>query len=676
MATMTEQQILLRKHFTNVPGKKIQPTVKSNHFLYQTDNRGENRDSLEKSQNYWMNLAPFRKRTERAWRYRRGNQWEDLVDDPDVINGTVKEKDVIEGQGQIAMSVNLIAPAIRAIKGQFRAANSRSNVVARTREDAPIGEMLTNTIKAIYEDNEGDEEDAAALDIFTSSGAGIQRVDYKYNDEKSRSYARFWNCEMSEMAFNPVKRRDMSDLDLVSQFHDMSLERVIAGFAYNKTDEAKIRQIYGYVSSRNHNHDEHFTEDWVKNREFTNTYEGNLCRVHEIWEKKGVWKYWFHDWGKVSWGTVKMTPENKMKFDQENAERIMMCQQNGIDPSGVLIEYREKFIQTWFFKFITPNCETLLSGETPYRHKSHPFVFLLHPLIRGEVWGFVEDIIDLQRKFNRDLILKDFVIGSGAKGVLLFDENSETEDYPLKRVLAEYPKRNGVIVYDGKKGEIPQQMVNKGVPAGLDESLAFGLQLMNSNSGVSDAMKGATPTSGTPSSLYMQSAQNSTLNIKDYLDAFNSFRTRRDRKLLEVHIQYAPDKEYLPISGQNYSEESKIWDRSKIKDDLTYVLKIDQTTDSRVYRSIIDEQLLQFVAQGVLPFEIYLKNSSIPNADKILADLDELKKQAAQGNIPQQGATPQMVQALQGMGANPQNANPQALEMMNRYAGNAPQAPQ
>jgi len=28
------------------------------------------------------------------------------------------------------------------------------------------------------------------------------------------------------------------------------------------------------------------------------------------------------------------------------------------------------------------------------------------------------------------------------------------------------------------------------------------------------------------------------------------------------------------------------------------------------------------------------------------------------------------------MGANAQNANPKALELMNRYAGNAPQVPQ
>jgi hypothetical protein len=674
MATITDKQIELRKYITNLPVKKVQQGPKSNPFLYKNDERGENRFSLEKAQNYWMNLDAFRKRTERAWRYRRGNQWEDNVLDSD-LGYDVKEKDVIEAQGQIAMSVNLIAPAIRAIKGQFRTANSQSNVVARTREDAPIGEMLTNTIKAIYEDNDGAEEDAALLDMYLCSGAGIQRVDYKYNDEKSRSYSRFWNCEMAEMAFNPVKRRDMSDLDFISQFHDMSIEKLIAGFAYNTSDEAKIRQFYGYVSSQNLNPDEHFTEDWVKNREFSNTYEGNLCRIHEIWEKKGVWKYWFHDWGKVSWGTVPMTSEQKMNFDRENAERIAICQAKGIDPKGVLIEYRQKFIQTWFFKFITPNCDTLLAGETPYKHKSHPFAILLHPLIRGEVWGFVEDIIDLQRKFNRDLILKDFVIGASTKGVVLIDENSITEEYPLTRILQEYPKRNGVIVYDGKKGELPKQMTNNGVPVGLDESLAFGLQLMNSNSGVSDALQGKTPASGTPASLYMQSAQNSTINIKDYLDAFNSFRTRRDRKLLDIHIQYAPDKEYLPISGQNYSEESKIWDRTKLRDDLTYVLKMDQGTDSRLYRSIVDELLFGLVDKQQLPLKIALKNSSIPFADKIMADMEEYEKQIQQGNVPPD-QTGNIVQGLQQMGASPQNANPKALELMNRYAGNTQQATQ
>ena len=84
-------------------------------------------------------------------------------------------------------------------------------------------------------------------------------------------------------------------------------------------------------------------------------------------------------------------------------------------------------------------------------------------------------------------------------------------------------------------------------------------------------------------------AQNSTLNSKDILDAFNSFRCRRDRKIIDVVVQFYKEKEYLPVSGQNYREDSIIFDPEKIGEDLQYEIQVNQGTDSQVYRAIIDE---------------------------------------------------------------------------------------
>lgn len=659
------------KKVTSVASKQ------GNKFLYKNEDKAENTRLIENASVYWMGLQSFRERYERAWRYRRGKQWEDLVYDPDS-SSYKKEETLIKDQGQIPFVVNLIGPNVRNIIGQFRSSNTRSNVIARTREDAPVGEMLTNTIKAVYDANKGIEKDAQALDIFLNSGMFLQKLTNEFDNQERRSRIKFRNVDINSSFFNPVKEMDLEDLNLIGSFYDLTVDDVIAKFARNKTDEVKIREMFRYVTNDAYNTDEHFTDEWAINRDFFVPSEPNKCRVYEIWENVGEWKYWCHDWANAKYYYRRITDQNKLKIDEENANRLMLAAQYGIPEEDVqLIEVKERFVQCWRCKFITPRYETLWECDSPYRHKSHPFALMLHPLIRGEVWGYTEDIIDLQRKFNRDHILSDYVIGASAKGTLFVPEEAITDDFPFEDIVETWSKRNGVVKIKLKQGaQMPLELTGKATPAGLHESMALVLQLMNSSSGVSDAIKGQTPDSGTPASRYAMEAQNSTISIKNYLDPFNNARCDRDKKLLELIIQYTKEKEYLPVSGQNYAEETKVFDPSKLRDDLTYTLQIDQGTDSRVYRALIDDQLFKWVDSQTLPLKIALKNSSLPFADKIMADLDEMEQQAQQGNIPQAGSAgimPQLAQGLAGMGADPSKANPQALAMMQKHMG-VPQA--
>jgi hypothetical protein len=349
----------------------------------------------------------------------------------------------------------------------------------------------------------------------------------------------------------------------------------------------------------------------------------------------------------------------------------MLAAQYGIPASEVkIIQYREKYMKFWMYKFLTPNGQTLDAGETPYNHNSHPFVFMLHPMIRGEVWGIIGELIDIQRGFNRDKILLDFIIGSSSKGTLFIDENSVADDFNADEIAETWSRRNGVIKLKLKPGaHLPQQLVGSAVPAGLNESLQLGMQLMNTQSGVSDAIQGRKPDAGTPASRYAMESQNATLNSKDILDAFNSFRCRRDRKIIDVAVQYFKNKEYLPVSGQNYSDESKIFDPQKIGEDLQYELSVSQGTDSQVYRSLIDDWLNGLVEKGLLPIELMLKHTSIPFADNLLNDINEMKKQASQGNVAyNQGNVPQQaVNYLQSQGADASKANPKTVDLMTKY---------
>lgn len=651
----------------------VQKAPKSNECLYRESDRTENMAKLQRYSNYWYGLSDFRTRTERAWRYRRGKQWDDYVYDPDT-GEYLQEKELIEAQGQIAFVVNMIAPLVKNLKGQFRSSKSRSTVIARAREDQTIGEMLTNTLRYIGDVNKGWEKDANAMEIFLCSGACVQKVEYKYFPKKSKNLVRFKNCELANMFFNPVLDQELEDMTCIGEIHDMHIDKVVAAFAKNKRDEARIRQLYFNHDPNQNVIDETFTEDRIKNVNFYQPNDPNLCRVIESWEKVGEWVYWYHDWRTGNYDTAKMTEQNRLKFESINQKRINEAAAYGIPPEDAeTIEYSAKFEQVWKYKFMTPYGETLAEGDTPYAHKEHPYVLLLYPMIRGEIWGFVEDVIDIQRGFNRDKILLDFVIGSSAKGLLVIDENSITDDFNFDEIAENWSKRNGIIKLNLKKGlsQMPQQIAGKAMPTGLNESLSLGMELMNKMGGVSDAIQGRNPGAGVPASRYAQEAQNSTINSKDYMDAFNAFRMDRDKKILDVMVQFTNEKLYLAISGNNYAEESKVFDPDRLPDDMDTEITMGMGADSQVYRAIMDDRLHEYVMKGLIPLKLSLKNSSLPFADQLLNDLEQMEQGMAQNGVPAAGGQSvpqQVVQGLQGQ-ADATQANPMAVDMMKKYMG-------
>ena len=79
-----------------------------------------------------------------------------------------------------------------------------------------------------------------------------------------------------------------------------------------------------------------------------------------------------------------------------------------------------------------------------------------------------------------------------------------------------------------KQGQNIQNIVHQyngsAAVAGDYELLNLQLKLINDISGVNSAMQGQTPSSNTPSSLYAQQVQNSSMNVKGLLDSFRNFQ--------------------------------------------------------------------------------------------------------------------------------------------------------
>ena len=173
------------------------------------------------------------------------------------------------------------------------------------------------------------------------------------------------------------------------------------------------------------------------------------------------------------------------------------------EETAQLIETEWSIMQTWRYRFFSPLGDLLDEGETPYWHGEHPYVFKLYPLIDGEVHAFVEDVIDQQRYINRLITMIDFIMGSSAKGVLLFPEDQIPDGMTIEDIADEWTKYNGIILFRPRPGSpMPQQIAVNATQVGAYEMLSLQMRLFEDISGVHGAIQSKAAQSGTPASLY------------------------------------------------------------------------------------------------------------------------------------------------------------------------------
>lgn len=106
-------------------------------------------------------------------------------------------------------------------------------------------------------------------------------------------------------------------------------------------------------------------------------------------------------------------------------------------------------------------------------------------------------------------------------------------------------------------------MIANSSQTGVYDMLRIQLQLLEDVSGVSGAMQGKTPASGTPAALYAQQSQNAATSLIDILESYRQLRENRDTKMMKLQQQFYTDSRYLNIVGGNYSEEAKMFDPGK-----------------------------------------------------------------------------------------------------------------
>ncbi len=627
---------------------------------------------LQRACNYWNALSDFRKRRERNRKYYRGDQWGDQVYDPDA-GEFVTEKELIKSHGKVPLVQNQIRQLLKNQLGQYLTDTSKTSVVSHKRSDAQIAEMLTNTIQYGLQVNRANDIDTRNFEEFMLSGAAAWKSLYAFIDKYQREDLWISTPPIPNMFFTPnLKDVRMVEMDLVGEFYDLYYKDIICSFAKTPKDEERLKRIYAHVLDPNTSIQPTgaLSRSFSDNQDFYVPNEPDKGRVFEIWERKVGWKLRCHDWLNAKYFVADV--KDKKTIDNENLQRLSDAAMQGADPKMVpLITYRESMQRFWTVKYLSWQGDVLFQQETPYEHKEHPYTLLLYPLVDGEVWGFVEDIIDQQRYINRLITLLDFIIGSSAKGVLLVPADAIADDFDLDQIAEEWTKFNGVIKVKMKPGmQMPQQISANSTNIGIHELLSLQLKFMAEISGVSGAVQGHKADSGTPASLYAQEAQNSTLNSRDYFAAYGSARTERDWKALKVQIQYYEDDRNLALSGSSFNEDSLVYKQERAQN-VEFDMVLAKTPDSPVYRGIIESSLREFLTAQYIDFETYLRNSSLPFADNLLNDVVAKKKALMEGAMPGSIADPaafgQVQQYLQSQGADASKANQAALAMANKY---------
>lgn len=636
-------KVLNLKNLTKGKKAKIKDYKVRDVFINQDTT--ENTHLLQVANDYWNSLQDFRDRRERSRRYYRGDQWYELMVNPDDPTETISEETYIKNQGKIPFKQNIIRQLVKNVIGQYTLNPTETIVITRNRETQTEGEMMSQVLRAAMDLNRVKKLDTRNWEEFMISGLPAQKVGYKFWQDRDVEDLFIQNINPSRFFFNTnIADVRLLDLNFIGEIKDVDLDEIVSAFAQNESEAEIIKGWYQYKDKANATiMYDGLSAERIDSLDFYISDE-DQCRLIEIWELRSEFKLYYHDY--IS-GEVGFTKRTEKELTLINQARVRAAAEQDIPEKEVpLIDFWQKLDRFWYVKFLTPYGNVLYEGETPYAHKSHPYAFLAYPMLDGEVWGLVEDIIDQQRYINRLISLMDFIMGSAAKGVLLIHEDSIPDDMDIDDYTDEWTKFNGVIKYTGKPGiELPKQLSTNSTNIGATEMLSLQMKLVQDISGVSGAIQGQTPKSGTPSSLYAQEAQNSSINIKDYMDEYSEYKRDRDMKALKVILQYYGEERVVTVPGTRNATVQ--YDPKKIEN-LEFDIVVSQSQDTPVYRQLIDDTLFKLLEANMIDIGMYLQNSSLPFADKLLQDLNQRKEEVqGQGN---QQVSPELLAQMQEAG--------------------------
>ena len=615
---------------------------------------GRNRafEVLWEAQQYWWAMETFRQDRERNKNYTYGRQWDDVI----CVDGvSLKEEDYIRKQGNVPLKNNLIRRMVQAVLGVYRSQAKEPTCTARDRDEQKYGETMSTVLQCNMQLNRMTRINARCMEEFLISGFVVQRKWYGWREDKLDCWTDY---VQPNNFFIDNNMRDFRgwDVSCLGEVHDISFESLCQRFAHSPADFDRLADIYRLARDKRalSTAYEDFGYPLQGYYDFLVPRDTSRCRVIEVWRKESKPRYRCHD---VNSGDVfKVDVEDFEEFvGSVNRKRLEDARELGMAEEDVpLIKY-EWFIDSyWYYYYLTPFGDILEEGETPYEHKSHPYVFLAYPFIDGEIHSFVSNVIDQQRYTNRLITMYDWIMRASAKGVLLFPEECLPKGMSMEEVADEWARFNGIIMIKTPKDgrTIPQQIANNCTQIGISELLNMQLKFFEDISGVNGALQGKPGYSGMSASLYNQQAQNATTSLLDLLDTFSEFIRDGATKDVKNIQQFYDTPRVFNIAGKKCSIVE--YDPKKIRN-VEFDLSIVESTATPTYRAMANEMLMELWKAQAISVEQLLEHGDFPFGDELLQSIKAQREQLEQGQMPE-GISPELAQQAQ------QGANMQAVQ--------------
>lgn len=609
---------------------------------------------LMEAQNYWNQMERFRRDRERNKRYTYGDQWGD-----EVVVGCERmtEEEYIKRQGKVALKNNLIRRLVKNVIGVFRSQEKEPTCTARDREEQQLGETMSTILQCNMQLNRMNEVNARTMEEFLISALIVHRISYGWRNGKEDCWIDY---VQPNNFFIDNNMRDFRgwDCTCIGEVHDISFGQLCEQFAKSPQDYERLKNIYHWSHDRQYlvSYCSNFGYSDIQGYDFLFTTDPSRCRVVEVWRKEQKPRYRCHDYLTGDLFRVDIA-DYASEVESVNQERLRDGLEAGMDKDEIpLIKAEWMMDDVWVFYYLSPFGDILQTGETPYEHGSHPYVFKAFPFIDGEIHSFVSDVIDQQRYVNRLITLYDWIMRASAKGVLLVPRDC-LGDSSIEDFAESWTEFNGVIVYEpSKSGQVPTQVAQNSTNIGIGDLLSMQLQFFEDISGVNSALQGKAGYSGESAAHFNAQTQNATMSLLDMLECYSSFVIDEAYKVVKDMQQFYDQKRVYNISGKSGAQV--VYDPEKIRN-VEFDLSISESTTTPAYRQLANDMLMQLWQNQAINVKQLLEYGNFPFADDLLQSIQAQEEQVAAGQQPQGIPAEQMQQVQQA-------ANPEAVAQLQR----------
>ncbi len=605
---------------------------------------------LETAETCWINQSDFREQGDRAVEFTYGDQWADRI----RVNGEVMTtREYCQRMGNIVLQTNQIKNKVETIVGVMVKEKNEPICNARDRDEQQYGEVMTTALQANCNKNKMEALYIKWMKDLCIRGLAASHESYDYRHGRFDSWTDY--CEPNCMFFDSeMTDPRFWDIHLIGQFFDCTPENLAARFAKTPEDYARLKDMYPSqfeplraptIAQITDKRDESTVV-------FRTPYDLTKCRVFEIWTKETKARIRLHDWNNGTEEVVDADDsEYRKRIRRENESRQALAVQAGIpledvpfitgDGYGRDDEEKTGFFidEFWYCHFLAPDGSIIWEGESPYPGRMHPFSLVATPFVNGRIVGFMNDAIDHNIAINRAIILQDWLIRVQAKGVPVVP-NKIVPNQDKKKFAKAWSSLDEIAFIDLKPGEeglFPRIISGNQSNFNASELINTYKSLMEESLPVTGAMQGKTPYSGTSGTMYAQMAANSSTPIASLMSQFHNFLEDIHTKKMKNIAEFYTVDEFSKIAGKI----DGIFDNANLNlNDVAHIeydLSIRESTQTPVYRAIINDDAKQFLLQGLISMEEYLTIAEVPYADKLL---QQRQARQAEMQAAQQGQMP------------------------------------